>query len=353
MSLLSAPADQEPVGTPPRLRRSLRRTTSHDVTRPDGLSGPMTAACRARDLYTGPTGAAAPVREVRIEARASFDDGKLSHLESDTPGLDLGALVGTAAFSGLRLAAREMVADDHPARSLAYQLLDDLPVAFLLSGRVLRFEGIALGAPSRRLPADICAGWIDGGSLLAGYGDLGPPLHIGPPAPPLLRDDDPLAWHEHGPLPPRSTGRRRRLDASFDNEVARIESWFRDTHVDAEGIETVVHEYTVRAVIDRGTGRFMRSDAVAGPLPYVECPGAAASAGRLVDLRVDGLRNHVSANFTGPSTCTHLNDALRGLEELSDLLVTLEVLDDKPSGAAGRRHQRHDEARPADPEERS
>jgi hypothetical protein len=312
----------------------------------------MTATCLGRDLYTGPAGGATPVREITVEARASFDDGKISHLASDTAGLDLAPLIGTAAFSGFRLAARELLAGEHPDRTLAYQLLDDLPIAFLLSGRVLRAEGIGLGAPGRVLPVDICAGWVEGGSLVTGYDELGPPIHVGPPAPDLRRADDPLAWPELEPLPPRSTGRRRRIDVTLDDDGARVESWFRDTHVGADGGETVVHEYTVRAVVDRRTGRFLRSEAGPGPLPYVECPGAAASAERLVGLPVDGLRDRVSATFTGPSTCTHLNDALRGLEDLGDLLATLAALDE-PSRAGRDRPPRHDDGRPADLEERS
>lgn len=352
MSSLSARAEHRPTGTPPRSRRSLRRTVSHDITRPDGLTGPMNATCRGRDLHTDADGGTASVDEVAIEARAGFDDGQVEHIAADTPGLDLEPLVGSAAFSGFRAAARQLVSGQ-PASSLAYQLLDDLPIAFLLSGRVLRIEGIDLGAPGRRLPVDICAGWVDGGSLLAGFDEHGPPLHLGPPASPIDRDDDPFAWHETDPLPPRSTGRRRRLDVSLDGDVARIDSWFRDTHVDAHGVETVVHEYTVRAIVDRSSGRFVHSEAEPGPLPYVECPGAAASAGRLVDLPVDGLRDRVSAAFTGPSTCTHLNDAFRSLEDLQDLISSLETLDDGPSRSDGARRRRHDEGRHTDAEERA
>ena len=158
MSSLSVRADRDPVGTPPRPPRSLRRTTSHDVTWPEGLSGPMTAVCCGRDLHTGPTGATTTTRTVDITARAGFDDGKVTHIATHVDGLDLAPLAGTAAFSGFRLAAAQLLPAEHPARSLAYQLLDDLPIAFLLSGRVLRAEGISLGTPNRRLPVDVCAG---------------------------------------------------------------------------------------------------------------------------------------------------------------------------------------------------
>lgn len=288
---------------------SLCRTTAHDVTRPDGLDGPMRATCTGRDVVGD-----AVVREVAVEARAGFGDGRIAAIHSDE--VDLGPLVGTSAFSGFRAAANELLPDERG--SVVQQVLDDLPVAFLLSGRVLRVEGIALGAPGRTPPVDICAGWVEGGSLLAGYTDDGPPLHVGPPATRPADDAPPV---------PRSTARRRRLAVRLEEDVAEVEAWFRDTFVDAEGAETVVHQYEVRATVDRRTGRFVRSEAQPGPLPYVECPAAAASAGRLVGQAVDGIRDRVSAELTGPSTCTHLNDALRSLEGVEHILHTLESED--------------------------
>ena len=287
---------------------SICRTTAHDVTRPDGLEGPMLATCRGRDLV-----ADTPVREVVIEARADFDDGQVITIGSDVADLDLGPLVGTSAFSGFRLAAVELLPDERD--TVVHQLLDDLPVAFLLSGRVLRVEGIALGQPGRKPPIDLCAGWLEGGSMVAGFGDLGPPLHLGSPVQRPADDEPPV---------PRSTARRRATTVRLEDDLAHVESWFRDSHVDAAGAETVVHEYEVRAAVDRRRRQFVRVSAVPGTLPSPECPAAAASAARIVGLSVDGLRDRVSAEFTGPSTCTHLNDALRSLEGIGEIIHTME-----------------------------
>ena len=327
MSTLSVRAVHGPAGTPPRPERSLRRTTSHAVTRPDGLAGPMTATCRGRDLLTGASGAAVTVRQVAVEACAGFDDGRVRRLDCDVPTIDLTPLVGGTAFSGFRAAAQALLGDDDPAASLAYQLLDDLPIALLLSGRVLRAEGISLGRPGRRLPVDICAGWAEGGSLLAGYDEVtGPPLHLGPAAPPVGRADDPAAWHESPVATPRSTARHRRLDVTLAGaDQAIVDGWFRDTFTDADGVETVVHEYSLTATVDRHARRFLAGEARPGPLPYVECPGAAASAGRLRGIEVGSTRDEVTAAFSGPTTCTHLNDAMRGLEGVGALLDLLEA----------------------------
>jgi hypothetical protein len=54
-------------------------------------------------------------------------------------------------------------------------------------------------------------------------------------------------------------------------------------------------------------------------LPYPECPEAAASARRVVGMTTTGLRARTRAEFVGASTCTHLNDVLRALEDVEFL----------------------------------
>jgi hypothetical protein len=61
-------------------------------------------------------------------------------------------------------------------------------------------------------------------------------------------------------------------------------------------------------------------DATPQLLPWVDCP-AALSASRLAGLPESGLRRHVRDTFLGTSTCTHLNDTLRSLEDIPALLT--------------------------------
>jgi len=153
--------------------------------------------------------------------------------------------------------------------------------------------------------------------------DLGPPLTIGPPAPPVEQNGDPLAWHPIGALPPWSTRRRRRLDVWEADGAAHVDCFFRDSFVDEDGLETVVHEWSVVAEVDPDARQVTSSTASLGPLPFLECPGSAASAGRLVGLDLSELRRTVRKTFVGPTTCTHLNDTLRSLEDVGALLDVL------------------------------
>src|SRR5205085_1512577 len=95
----------------------------------------------------------------------------------------------------------------------------------------------------------------------------------------------------------------------------------RDSHFDDDGMESVVHEYSLHATIDARTLEIIAAEATPRVLPYVECPTAAASAPRLVGRRLDQIRDLVRKEFVGTSTCTHLNDLLRSLEDVRGMLA--------------------------------
>jgi hypothetical protein len=312
------------VATPPRRPGSVRRTTTHDCTRPEGLDGPVVVTAVGRDLRTETDGSATVIDASQIDVRSSFGDGLIAAIVADPPSPGLDALVGRSARRGFRRAITEALGpDERPAATVRFQLLDDLPVALMLSGRVLRLAGISLPRPEgpRRLPIDICAGWAEGGTLLAGYGELGPPLHEGPVAPALGCAGDPLAWHDLDVLPARATRRCRRFDIWPDDGFVHVETFFRDSVTDAFAVETVVHEYTVRVCVDPPTDRIVSSRAEPGPLPYPECPAAVASAATLSGAALSTLRTDIPSRLVGPSTCTHLNDVLRSLEGITALLL--------------------------------
>ena len=66
----------------------------------------------------------------------------------------------------------------------------------------------------------------------------------------------------------------------------------------------------------------LEATADAGPLPAPECPAAAASISRIVGREVSTLRDLVRHGFSGPSTCTHLNDVIRSLADVRTLWVS-------------------------------
>ena len=100
----------------------------------------------------------------------------------------------------------------------------------------------------------------------------------------------------------------------------RVDVFFRDSHFDSDAVETVVHEYSVAATIDDATRTIVSIAATPNVLPWQECPAAIESALRLVGHNLGDLRPWVRETFVGTTTCTHLNDVLRGLTDVGTLL---------------------------------
>lgn len=300
---------------------SIRRTSHIDMQFvADGLL--LTGA--ARDLLTG-------VDEVHVTGFAEVaatvgPDGRLSELHTvpELPGA--AALDRIVVRAGFRDAVAIAFPEEVAAGTPLALLLDDLPVASLISGYALLYGGLLpVSTPANAPKADICSGWRQGGTMMVSIhaGD-GVPLTVGPPAPRVVDEHsvDALGWHEIGDLP-KGAMRRRRLIDVLEGDEWEVAAMFRDTHVDEHGDETVLHEYTLTATVDRATGEFTRCAAVPRVLPWVECPVAAASADRLVGIGVSEVREHVRAQLRGTSTCTHLNDLLRSLGDVGALAEQL------------------------------
>jgi hypothetical protein len=313
--------------TPARRPGSLRRTSTVDQAWPNGWQAPFTLRGRARDLLTPAAGAARVLRAAALTMAIDYGKGRrIVAVDSRPAEPALEALVGEKALSGFRAVVARVVPAHCDSRSPLHMLLDEVPVAALVAGYAMQHAGLlAQAVPDKRVfqNPNLCAGWEEGGTIMAGIEEDGlPPLVTGPPAPPLLPPDDPLSWHEMDDMPANSMRRHRRLDLVAGDGL-EVDVFFRDSHRAADGHQTVVHEYVVTARLEPVTLRILEIDAEPRALPWVECPAAAASPRRLIGQTVHDLRARVRSEFTGVSTCTHLNDTLRSLEDIAALAEDL------------------------------
>lgn len=306
----------------PRVEGSVRRTSTIDSTRPDGPSGEVLVAARARDLATLDAEEAAVIGEERFDAVVSAD----RHLRSiDHPDIRLRALVGSPVASGFRATVLDLVPEHAAQLSLLNLLLDDLPGANLVAGYAMqRHPGWrATTLPAEHLAAvtDLCAGWAEGATILAEVDKSGSvPVATTAPVPPDM--DDPLAWHDRPTLAAGSMRRARRLDVWPDPSTDQRHGFavhFRDSYAGLEAGEGAVHEYSLWGSFDGAGQRIESIEAFAHVLPWTECPSAIQSVRRLIGWPVDDLRARVRNEFIGTSTCTHLNDVLRSLADLPAL----------------------------------
>jgi len=311
------------TGNPPRRPDSARRTTSIDMTRDANSLDPVYLNGRARDLWTAADGTATELGTAGLSATIELVARVVRHVEVTPPVTAVSHLSGAPAMSGFRAAADKAAPELRRARDLRYTLLDDVPVATLISGHALSASGV-LGdhTKSGYLPvADQCAGFATGGLLMTSFEAGDPAVVTGPEAPDLDHGDDPDAWHPMAPLPVHGMRRRRRIDV-FEEAPGRIgiDAMFRDTYVRADGVETIIHEYTLDAAVDADTGVIVESRATPRVLPWQECPGAVASAERITGMTLGELHFRVRQELFGTSTCTHLNDLLRSVADAEALI---------------------------------
>lgn len=313
------------AGSPPRVPGGVRRTTSLDLTRPEGPDGPLLVGGRARDIATGPDGEARVIDKALLGITVL--DGVVSGLRCFPERAAAARLVGRQALVGWRSGLWRELHEDVESGSALHLLLDDLPGGMVVGGftrrRALAAAGEPVPQPGRRL--DVCAGWAVASRAARIMSETGtPPPPVTPEAPQLVPADDARAWHTLAALPPWGMSRRRRIDAHRDPDDpsrVHVDAMFRDSFVDGSGHERVLHEYGVLVLLEANEGRVLAVDADPRVLPHLECPAAGASASRLVGMPCADLRDLVSSNLFGPSTCTHLNDLMRSIADVPALVT--------------------------------
>ncbi len=318
--------------TPARRPNSIRRTTSMDITRDAGTVDPVRIRGRGRDLVTVADGTARELDTAGLTVSVAMMARRVESIDTDPPNAAVATLVGAPAMGGFRGAADRAAPELRQNRELLYTLLDDVPVCALISGHALGASR-ALGPVSRSgyLPmADQCAGFATGGILMNSFEAGDPVIATGPVAPDLDAGADGLAWHAMAPLPLHGMRRRRRIDVyeigAAGAPTIGVDAMFRDSYVRADGAETIVHEYTLAAIVAADTEMILEASATPRVLPWQECPGAVQSAQRIADMTLAELHFRVRDELSGTSTCTHLNDLLRSAGDVSGLLARLKGL---------------------------
>lgn len=299
--------------TPAPRRGSVRRTTSIER----GWAEPLVVEAVGRDLLTPRSGPASTVDEVTLRIEIGMDDvvRTIASLPEE-PGL--AAVVGAPSRSGFRAAVDGAAPALAERAAVLHQLLDDVPLAGLIAsyGWTRENDGWDIPPAAADRLTDLCAGWAGGGTMVGALTSTGTfPIPEGPPAPPVDGVE---------PLGPGLVRRLRRVDVwPASAGLLAVEAWFRDSHRGVAGAEDVLHEYTLTAIVDRAEMEVRSAEAVAHVLPWPECPGALASADRVVGMHLADIRARVNDELTGTSTCTHLNDVLRSLAGVPALAAAL------------------------------
>ncbi len=319
---------------PVRKRNSVRRTLSIDTIFPEGMSGPQDMLAICRDIRTGDQLDDIKVLdEDRLHLTASRDRTILSADAGKHREAEMKRLVGLKAGGQLRGANAEINPGMKQGGSPFHLLLDDLAVATLTAGWLwLEWQGepVDAGRPvvmdnrQRFSMQNACHGFKTGSSSLTpeGYAREDNQHHRRVPS--LVHPDDPKGWHELPDRGPVCSRRARWIDVWMrEDGKMGVEAGFQDSGMLPDGTRGAVHEYRLVLSADAETLEILALNAEPRILPYVECPGAVMRIQSLKGSRIPELRTDVVQHLKGTNGCTHLNDVLRGLADVSVLAKAL------------------------------
>lgn len=322
---------------PLRAANSVRRTTSIDVSWPDGIEGQRLFIGAARDVLTL-AGGGTP----RVVAQGSYrarlkEDKTITEITTDPAHAGVPQLVGAKAGGHLRMLLREvmpdLIAQTHPL----YLVLDDLSGSALVSAfawsqwypdwaeKLRQRMGEEQHAKLMTQRVNVCWGLQEGHS---GVREGGPPKNVADAEAGDVRNpEDPHGWHGLSDHEGPGFRRARRIDVVRDEAagVLRIDSAFQDSAAKPGGGRIAIHEYLLRATADIDTLELLSIEPEARILPFSECPGAIANTQRLVGRKLPEVRDEVLTQLRGPEGCTHLNDALRALADVPELAAELKA----------------------------
>jgi len=333
MNFMTLPPPPRATANPAPVRTagSVRRTSSIDVSWPDGIEGQRLFVGAARDLWTPLAGEdGLTLAEGRYEVRMT-EDKTITAIHAIPSPEGIAALVGARAGGHLRGLLRDelpgLVADAHPL----YLVLDDLSGTALVSSfawsqwypdwadRLREKLGDEQHDRMMASRVNVCWGLQEGNIGVSG--DVDPEKVANADAGDLRNPVDPLGWHALSDHEGPGFRRARRIDVTRDEAAGliRIDSAFQDSAMRRDGTRVAIHEYVLRATADIATLEVLSMEPEARILPFPECPGAVANTQRLVGRNLAEIREEVLAHLRGPDGCTHLNDALRALADVPEL----------------------------------
>jgi hypothetical protein len=317
---------------PPRRPSSVRRTTSIDTSWPNGVGQNAQMVGIARDILT-----VAKDPDPRTLATGHYvmtlsPAREIMAIRADPLHANEQRLVGVRAGGASRDALCHLMGD---VRGLPlFHLIDDFAGASLVAGwiwshwdptwlsQMLNAQKSSVGGSSGPRPG-ICTGFAEGSTAFN--------INSQPPigaqnqtrVSPLENADDPGGWHKMPRMAGPQARRARRIDVWLDQAMLHIDAGFQDSGLAPDGSLVAIHEYRVHAVVDPKSMVIVSLKVCPLILPFAECPGATLKASRVVGQPLATLRETVLTLLPGIDGCTHLNDTLRGLEDVPVLALHL------------------------------
>lgn len=319
---------------PPRRPGSVRRTSSHQSIWSLDDESTVRIVGRARDLYTTSDGQPTLPGEDAIEAQVA-PGGEIAALTGTAPSGQLARFVGKGVGGPARKTLANEMPEEEAAETRLFRLVDDLAGAFFMSvaGWYAWEGGIDQMAARSKTPPratrrveGVCLSYVQGSLAMTDDGRSRDERADHPFSAPILPADDPFAFHPIVVTDAPNEWRLRQTDIWREGDEFVVDAWFQDS----AGVQNdanrrlIFHEYAIAARFEAATLDLTDIAVTPHVLPYVTCHAAPATAQVLVGRRARDLRRMVLAELRGTAGCTHLNDMLRALQDVSGLAAMLE-----------------------------
>lgn len=321
IELSDAPPVRGPLNaTPERRPRSVRRTSTIDMTWPGGRGTQLRLLGRARDLLTPADGGPPRVLAEDVVRVGVAPDRTIEDIEAEPRRPAIVGLVGARGGGKLRAAIGEVLPDERADGTPLHLLLDDIAGATLIAGFAhsqwdLDRMSRSPGQPPRRRMEGICTGFQPGSSALDRELPMPEPRRV-LPVDQLPDPDDPLGWHHLDEIDEVSMRRARRIDVRLADGLIEVDAMFQDSATRPAGGRAAVHEYRIEATAEPSTLELLSLSADPRVLPFPECPLAVLNIDRMIGTPLPVMRTAVLDELKRTDGCTHLNDALRALADV-------------------------------------
>lgn len=316
-------------GPSPRRRHSLRRTSSMQSHWPDGMKGSLEIVGNARDLWTGEDPQAPhEVGHDWLVATLTPGGGTITGLKGSRHGDVLAGINGLRPGGQLRKAVAEALPQEPADSTLLYRLIDDMAGATFMStggwetwlpgGSEQYYAEIGLSSMLGRPVEGLCVSYAPGSPAMTPEGRTNSAIARRGLGRIPYDTPDAWAWHKFASQDGPNQWRIRYIDLWLENGRYHAEFGFQDSAARVEGPEyrALYHEYRGKAVIRPESFVLEEMTLTQGSLPFGTCLGALGSGDKLVGLSLAEFRNTVLQVLPGTAGCTHLNDALRSLQDV-------------------------------------
>ena len=281
---------------------------------------------RARDLYSGDDTSEPQVLSIESLSADISAARQVSSISASQNNAELEPLNSLPLGGLFRKAMAETLRREVEQSTLLHRLLDDIVGASFVTGASFHAWGLVEPNDQQEMKPEkggfdrtgTCLTFAPGSPVLLPNGQARVEGMNHPEVEAPMYNGDPNAWHQLEEVEGPNHMRTRRMDLWEEDGMLHVDAAFQDSAALPDRDERMVfHEYQLEAEIEPDTFILKSVKAETGALPFSSCLQAPATAQSMVGQPLLDFRRSVPTQLRGVAGCTHLNDVLRSLQDVT------------------------------------